>query len=95
MLMPRRCPGRSREGLVHLRALQHKGQLLLASGVRQLPELGDGHGLELGVKRVLAAGGVLLLKEHLVVGAGVDDVGVGVPDGADADAPVVMISAWA
>ena len=75
------------EGLVHLRALQHKGQLLLAGGVRQLPELGDGHGLELGVKRVLAAGGVLLLKEHLVVGAGVDDVGVGVPDGADADAP--------
>ena len=75
------------EGLVHLRALQHKGQLLLAGGVRQLPELGDGHGLKLGVERVLAAGGVLLLKEHLVVGAGVDDVGVGVPDGADADAP--------
>ena len=76
-----------REGLVHLGALHHKGELLFTGAVHQLPDLGHRHVLELLMEGVLPAGGIFLFKEHFVVGAGIDNVGVGIADGADADAP--------
>ena len=72
--------------LIHIHAIQHEGQLLLAALVHQGADLRHSHGSQPLMELILSTGRILLLHQHVVVPHGEDDVGVGTPDLADADA---------
>ena len=75
-----------RQPLIHVHAVQHERQLLFRALVHQGADLRHGHRRQALMQGVLPIGGVFFFHQHRVVPHGEDDVGMGAPDLADADA---------